>query len=59
MTAQRMMFLTVAIMQSVGIWLTGYTTVHWILYFPLVAATFAGITGICPSLILYRKLGLK
>lgn len=59
MNAQRMMFFTVAIMQSLGIWLTGYEVVHPLLYIPLAASTFAGVTGICPSLILYRKLGLK
>lgn len=59
MSAQRMLFLTVAILISVGIWLTGFNQVHWLLYVPVAALTFAGLTGICPGLILYKKLGAK
>ena len=59
MSAQRMLFLTVAIILSVGIWLTGFSNVHWLLYVPVALLTFAGITGICPGLIFWRKLGFK
>ncbi len=35
-----------------GIYLTGFSTVHWLLYVPAVALLFAAITGICPSQLL-------
>ncbi len=35
-----------------GIYLTGFSTVHWLLYIPAVALLFAAITGICPSQLL-------
>lgn len=41
-----------------GIWLTGFGTVHWLLYVPAVFFAFAVITGICPGLII-SKLILK
>jgi len=59
MSAQRMLFLTVAIILAVGIWLTGFHTVHWLLYVPVALLTFAAITGICPGIMFYRKLGFK
>jgi len=59
MSAQRMLFLTVAALILIGIWLTGFAQVHWFLYLPAAALAFAGITGICPGLMLYRKLGFK
>lgn len=59
MSAQRMLFLTVAIILLVGIWLTGFNNVHWLLYVPVALLTFAAITGICPGLIFWRKLGFK
>jgi hypothetical protein len=43
----------------IGIWLTGFEKVHWFLYVPVVALTFAGITGICPGLMFWKKVGLK
>ena len=46
-------------MIGVGIWLTGYQNVHWFLYFPPAALLFAGITGICPGYMVFRKLGFK
>lgn len=59
MSAQRMLFLSVAIILAIGIWLTGFNTVHWLLYVPVALLTFAAITGICPGLIFWRKLGFK
>ena len=37
-----------------GIWLTGFSVVHWLLYIPAVFFYFAAITGICPGLIFSR-----
>ena len=59
MTAQRMLFLSMAILISLGIYLTGYTSVHWVLYIPAIALLFAAVTGICPGLMLFKKLGFK
>jgi hypothetical protein len=59
MSAQRMLFLTIAAIVSVGIWLTGLNKVHWFLYVPLAMMLFAGATGICPGLVLWKKLGFK
>ena len=58
-TAQRVHFISVALIVFIGIWLTGFDKVHWFLYIPVIALTFAGITGICPGLILWNKVGLK
>ena len=59
MSAIRMLFLMIAAALLVGIWLTGCQNVHWFLYVPVVALTFAGITGICPGYLLFQKLGFK
>lgn len=39
-----------------GIWLTGFVTVHWLLYVPAVSFLFAAATGICPGYIFSRKI---
>lgn len=59
MAAERMLFLTVAVLVLTGIWLTGWQQAHWLLYGLAGLLTFAGVTGICPGLMLYRKLGFK
>jgi hypothetical protein len=59
MSAIRMLFLFMAVFIAVGIWLTGFNTVHWLLYIPVVALAFAGITGICPGYMIFKKLGFK
>ena len=59
MSAQRMMFLSTAAVILAGIGLTGFTVVHWLLYVPVVALSVAGITGFCPGLIVFKKLGFK
>jgi len=59
MTAQRMLFLSIAVLILAGIWLTGFNRVHWFLYLPPAFLAFAGVTGICPGLIFWRKLGFR
>ena len=59
MSAIRMLFIVMAVFIGVGIWLTGFQNVHWFLYIPPAALLFAGITGICPGYMVFRKLGLK
>ncbi len=59
MNALRALFLIMAIIILLGIWLTGFANVHWFLYVPPAMLAFAGITGICPGLMILRKIGLK
>ncbi|MGB5718916.1 MAG: DUF2892 domain-containing protein [Gammaproteobacteria bacterium] len=59
MSAIRMLFLMMAAFILLGIWLTGFGVVHWVLYLPVAALIFAGITGICPGYMIFKKLGLK
>ena len=39
-----------------GIWLTGFETVHWLLYVPAVFFAVAVVTGICPGLIISKAM---
>lgn len=59
MTAQRMLFLSIAVFIMIGIWLTGFDRTHWFLYLPPAFLLFAAATGICPGLIFWRKAGFK
>jgi hypothetical protein len=54
-----MTLLSIAAIMMLGIWLTGFDKAHWVLYLPPAFLTFAGITGICPGLIFWSKMGLK
>ena len=49
MSAIRILFIIMSAVIGAGIWLTGYQTVHWLLYLPPAALLFAGISGICPG----------
>jgi hypothetical protein len=59
MSAIRMLFIFMAAFITLGIWLTGFNQVHWLLYIPPAALLFAGITGICPGYMIFRKLGFR
>ncbi len=59
MNAMRMTMLSIAAVILAGIWLTGFDKAHWVLYLPLGFLTFAGVTGICPGLILWSRAGFK
>lgn len=52
----RFFLLVVAAVMALGIWLTGYKSVHWVLYLPPIFFVFAGVTGICPGMFFSRKL---
>lgn len=52
----RFFLLVVATVMWAGIWLTGFNTVHWLLYIPAVFFVFAGVTGICPGMFFSRSL---
>jgi len=59
MSSLRIFFLFMASFILLGIWLTGFNNIHWLLYIPPAFLLFAAITGICPGLIILKKLGLK
>ncbi|HIJ26641.1 MAG: DUF2892 domain-containing protein [Gammaproteobacteria bacterium] len=59
MTAQRMMFFTAATVISIGIFLTGWQQAHWLLFIPPIGFLFSGITGFCPPIYLYKKIGFS
>lgn len=59
MTAMRMQFLATSAVILAGIALTGFGNVHWLLYLPVAMFAFAGVTGICPGLMVWKKLGFK
>ncbi len=58
-SALRAQFISTAVLIFIGIWLTGFDRVHWFLYIPPVMLAAAGITGICPGLLFWKKAGLK
>ena len=45
-----------AVVIWLGMYLTGFSIVHWLLYLPAAGLTFAALTGICPSQIAIFKL---
>lgn len=59
MNAMRMTMLSIAAIMLVGIGLTGFSKVHWVLYLPPAFLVFAGATGICPGLIFWSRAGFK
>ncbi len=52
---QRQWFLGPGLMLWIGIYLTGFDVVHWLIYVPATMAVFAFITGICPGQIMICK----
>lgn len=54
--AMKAFFLIAGLTIWLGIWLTGFDVVHWIFYFPAVFFIFAAFTGICPGMIISKKI---
>ncbi|KPJ90952.1 MAG: hypothetical protein AMJ53_12575 [Gammaproteobacteria bacterium SG8_11] len=54
--SMRFFFLVTSSIIWLGVWLTGFSVVHWLLYVPAVFFYFAAITGICPGLIISRQI---
>ncbi len=52
----RFFFLVSGVVIWLGIYLTGFNIVHWLMYFPAVFFIFAAITGICPGIIISKML---
>jgi hypothetical protein len=53
-SSMRLFFIMAGSIVWLGIWLTGFSTVHWLLYVPPTFFYFAAITGICPGIIIAR-----
>jgi len=44
----------------IGIYLTGFANVNWLVYVPAAGFTFAAVTSICPSQIaVFKIFGVK
>ena len=54
--SMRFFFLVTGSVIWAGIWLTGFSVGHWLLYIPAAFFYFAAITGICPGLIISRLI---
>jgi hypothetical protein len=59
MTAQRILYLSFSLIMLIGVGLTGFSRVHWLLYVPIIFSGFAGITGFCVNLWFWKKLGFR
>jgi hypothetical protein len=55
-TWMRIWFALFGIILWLGIYLTGFSVVHWILYLPAAGFVFAAVTGICPSQMLVSNI---
>lgn len=49
-------FLFVGLILWLGIWLTGFERVHWLLYLPATFFLISAITGICPGLLFFKEI---
>ena len=52
----RLFFAVTGVVIWIGIALTGFTVVNWILYIPAIFFLFAAVTGICPGIIISQRL---
>jgi hypothetical protein len=54
--AMHFFFLAAGSVIWLGIYLTGFSTAHWVSYVPAVFFMFAAVTGICPGIIFSNSL---
>ena len=54
--AMRFFFIFAGSVLWLGIGLTGFSVVNWLLYVPAIFFAFAALTGICPGLIVARLI---
>ena len=47
---QRLLFMNLTLLSSIGIWLTGFDQVHWFAYVVPGALLFAALSGYCVGL---------
>ena len=52
----RFFFLVVSSVLLTGIWLTGFSQVHWLLYIPTGFMLFAAVSGLCPGMLISRLI---
>jgi ABC-type polysaccharide/polyol phosphate export permease len=55
-SSMRFFFLVAGLILWAGIWLTGFNSVHWLLYMPPAFFLIAAVTGICPGMIFANSL---
>lgn len=55
-TSMRVWYAFVGAILWTGIYLTGFSNVHWFLYVPAAGFVFAAITGLCLSLTAISKM---
>jgi len=54
--SMRLWFAFVAVLLWIGIYLSGFSNVHWLLYLPAAGFVFAAVTGLCLSLTAISKM---
>ncbi|MBU2494862.1 MAG: hypothetical protein KJ571_19740 [Bacteroidetes bacterium] len=54
--SMRVWYAAFAVVIFLGIYLTGFAVVHWLLYVPVAGFVFAAVSGICPSQLLFMKM---
>ena len=54
--SMRVWFAFMGIILCLGIYLTGFSNVNWLMYVPVVGFLFAAGTGICPSQVMIFKM---
>lgn len=54
--AVRFFFLTTSATTFTAIWLSGFNNVHWFSYVIPGVLLFAAITGLCPGIIVAKKI---
>ncbi len=54
--AVRLFFFNTSLLATLAIWLSGFENVHWFSYAIPGFFLFAAITGICPGMIMMRKI---
>jgi hypothetical protein len=52
----RLWFTGPMLMLWIGIYLTGFSVVHWLIYLPAFMSIFALSTGLCPGMFLIRTI---
>jgi hypothetical protein len=52
----RSVFIVMSVLMWLGIFLTGFKNVSWVLYLPAIASAVAGISGICMGATLFGKI---
>ena len=57
--ATRFFLLVISVLIWAGIWLSGYKSVHWLLYVPAAFLLLAAILGICPGMFFSRQVFKK